>query len=214
MGEGEEVEATRGAGQLPFGFLQPGQTVVVGESTSLALLAAAEAAAPSGWVAWLGPGRLGLLAARDLGLCWERLVLVDSPSERRSWSAALAAAVDAFEVVVAGCPPRLSTAEARRLSARARESRSVLIVAGGPGWPESPEVRLRLAAGGWEGLGEGHGHLWGRRAVVEASGNGRLCRPLRLALWLPGPDGKARPAAQAVGQGLADPVAAAGTVAS
>jgi hypothetical protein len=202
---------------LPGGL--PGQTVAVSGSTSLALLVAAEASAPSGWVAWvepgsslaprgqepgsslapqgqepigLWPGRLGLLAAYELGLRWERLVMVTPPPGRKAWPAALAAALDAFEVVVACRSPSLSTGEARRLSAKARERRCVLVVAGGAGWPAAPDVHLQMLEGSWEGLGHGHGSLRARRAVVEACGRGQLSRPHRLALWLPAAGGGAR----------------------
>ena len=68
---------------------------------------------------------------------------------------------------VAGCAP----ADARRLAARARERGSVLVRRGRPRrWPEAADVSLTVTSTTWEGLGQGHGHLRARRAVVEAGG--------------------------------------------
>jgi hypothetical protein len=59
----------------------------------------------------------------------------------------------------------------------------------GAGWPEGADLRLSVLAGAWEGLGQGHGHLSGRTALVAAEGRGAAARPRRVQLWLPGPTG-------------------------
>jgi hypothetical protein len=74
------------------------------------------------------------------------------------------------------------------LAARARERGTVLIPVG-TGWPEGADLRLSVLAGAWEGLGQGHGHLRGRMALVAAEGRGAAARQRRVQLWLPGPTG-------------------------
>ena len=41
----------------------------------------------------------------------------------------------------------------------------------------------------WQGLGQGHGRLRGRRVEVVAGGRGAAARERLVALWLPAPDG-------------------------
>jgi hypothetical protein len=41
----------------------------------------------------------------------------------------------------------------------------------------------------WEGVGQGHGHLNGRRAEVRVSGRRAAGRVTECALWLPGGSG-------------------------
>ncbi|HYZ97837.1 MAG TPA: hypothetical protein VE575_03735, partial [Acidimicrobiales bacterium] len=141
--------------------------------------------------------RAGLMAAHELGVPWERLVLVAAPDDRRGWATVASVVVDAFDVVVVVHPGVGATGTtARRLAARARERGTVVIVVEGPDQRLSghlaPEVALRVVDGRWEGVGRGHGRLRARRVVVEASGRGRLVRPRRATLWLPAPDGGVR----------------------
>jgi hypothetical protein len=79
---------------------------------------------------------------------------------------------------------------ARQLVARARERRAVLIVVPGrAGWPEPPDLQLRVDEAIWEGTDGGRGHLRRRRMTVTAAGRRSAARPTRRRLWLPGPDG-------------------------
>ena len=55
----------------------------------------------------------------------------------------VAALLDACDVVLARPPAHLKAADARRLTARARERGAVLVVAGA-GWPEAAEVQLTV----------------------------------------------------------------------
>jgi hypothetical protein len=171
----------------------------VAGATSLALALAAGASQAGAWVAAVGLGTLGLVAADALGVALERLVLVADPGRDRSgWASVLGALVDGFDVVLVsvggGGSPRLRPADARRLVARVRERSGVLVAVGGDLPGERSPVRLTVSAARWEGLGAGWGHLQGRRVTVEAGGRGDAARPRRAELWLPDADGRVAPA--------------------
>jgi hypothetical protein len=176
---------------LPEG-LERGSTVLVAGSTALALALVAGLGTDGGWVAGVGWGSVGLMAAHELGVEWERLVVVNA-SDQDAWSTVLSAVVDAFDVVLVRSSRRVAASDARRLAARARERGTVLVVADAPSstgesandWPVPVEARLRVVESRWVGLGDGHGYLQGRRVVVQATGRGRLSRPRQAGLWLP-----------------------------
>ncbi len=181
---------------LPGSGLRRGTTVAVGAqpgvagATSLALALAAGASQAGSWVAAAGLGSLGLVAAAELGVAFERLALVADPGrERAGWASVVAAMVDGFDVVLVAVGCRLRAGDTRRLVARVREREGVLVVVGGelPGGRSA--LRLTVTSSRWEGLGEGWGHLQGRRVIVEATGRGEASRERRAELWLPDPDG-------------------------
>ncbi len=219
---------------LPASGLRRGTTAAVGArpgvtgATSLALALAAGASQAGSWVAAVGLGSLGLVAAAELGVSLERLVLVADPGrEPTGWATVVAALVDGFDVVLVaaagsrrpgrhggvggvggmggqgqggqggasgqGGPrprgSRLRAGDARRLVARVRERGSVLVAVGGDLPGERSPLRLTVTSSTWQGLGEGWGHLRGRRVAVEAEGRGEAAHGRRAELWLPGPDG-------------------------
>jgi len=188
---------------VPGAGLRRGSTVGVDAlpgvtgATSLALALAAGASQNGSWVAAVGLGSLGLVAAAELGVALERLVLVADPGrdrgegERTGWPSVVAALVDGFDVVLVGAEAgaRLRAADARRLVARVRERGTVLVGVGAELPGERSPLRLTLAAASWSGLGEGWGHLRGRRVTVEASGRGGATRIRQAELWLPAPAG-------------------------
>lgn len=160
-------------------------------STSLALALLAGPSAAGSWVAAVGVPTLGLAAAAGFGVDLGRLVLV-APPPVREWGTVVATLLDAFDVVLARPPldGRVGAGDARRLAARARERGTVLVrLAGEQRWPEAADLSLAVTEARWEGLGQGHGHLRARRAVVEASGRRGHARARRTELWLPGPGG-------------------------
>lgn len=178
------------AGLLPGGGLRRGSTVSVEGSTSLALAVLAGPSGAGSWCAAVGLPSLGLVAAAELGVAVERLALVAAPGD--DWAAVVAALLDALDVVVVGAPRRrASPADARRLVARARERGAVLVPLGR--W-DGADVRLSVTAGGWQGLGNGSGHLRARLVEVVAEGRGAAARPRRARLWLPSADGAVSPA--------------------
>ncbi len=104
--------------------------------------------------------------------------------------------LDGLDVVLVRPPGPVRPGAARRLAARARQRRAVLVVLAGPrGWPDGAGVRLAVDAGSWRGVGDGHGHLQGRRAVVVATGRRSAARPVQIDLWLPTPSGRIEPGA-------------------
>lgn len=172
---------------LPQGGLRRGSSVAVEGSTALALALAAGPSAAGSWVAAVGVAGLGAVAAAEVGVDLGRFALVPVVP-REQWAVVVAALLDALDVVVVGAPPGVRAADARRLAARARERRSVLVIVG-RGWPEATDVRLAAGESRWEGLGRGHGCLRARRLEVVAGGRGAAARERRAWLWLPSPDG-------------------------
>ncbi|MGH9136368.1 MAG: hypothetical protein ACRD0G_04880, partial [Acidimicrobiales bacterium] len=155
-------------------------------STSLALAVLAGPSSAGSWTAAVGVPSLGLGAAAGFGVDLGRLVLVAAPPMAQ-WATVVATLLDAFDVVVARPPGpgRVPAGIGCRLTARARERGSVLVRLGPTAaWPEAADVSLTVVATAWEGLGDGHGHLRARRAVVEVSGRRGYARPRQVELWL------------------------------
>ena len=176
---------------LPWGGLRRGSTVAVRGSTALLLALLAEATANGSWAAVVGMPDLGLLAAAELGVAVDRLALVPNPGGQPSAVvAALLDGVDLVAVGTAGSGGRLTDALARRLSARARHRGAVLLPFGP--WPGA-DLELSCERAVWSGLGDGHGHLNRREAVVCARGRGAAARPVRATLLLPGTGGALAP---------------------
>ncbi len=180
---------------LPDGVLRRGAIVAVGGATgggatSLALTLSAAASAAGSWVGVVGVASLGLLAAAQLGVAIERLLMVASPPAAE-WATVVATLLDALDVVVVSAPERTRAGDARRLQARARERGAVLVVLGGPGVFEA-EVRLTVSTVAWSGLEAGSGHLHARRVAVEATGRRAAARPRTVELWLPDANGQVR----------------------
>jgi hypothetical protein len=176
------------ASLLPDGGLRRGTTITVAGSTSLALALAVGPSGAGSWCAVVGAPALGLVAAAELGVTLERFPLIAAPA--RTWTRAVATALEAFDLVLAWPPVGgLPSSEARRLTALGRERGSVLVTCGGPGWPVRTDLRLEAVRSEWVGLDRGHGRLRARRLDVVVTGRGSASMPRRSALWLPSPDG-------------------------
>jgi hypothetical protein len=180
------------ASLLPDGGLVRGRAVTCGgvAATSLAVSLAVAATASGSWLAVVGIPTFGLEAAEELGVPLERVVSVepgDGHASGERWAELVAATLDGFEVVITGVPRRLGAALARRVQARLQQREAVLITVGTGPFPV--DVELHAADQQWEGVATGWGHLRGRRVTVSSSGR-RVPRPVRLSLWLPGPDGR------------------------
>ncbi|MFT4188295.1 MAG: hypothetical protein QM621_06895 [Aeromicrobium sp.] len=152
------------------------------DAASLALALLAGPSSSGAWCGVVACPDLGLGAAAEWGVDLDRLVVVPDPGA--AWWETVAALVDALTVVVACPPARVTQREAARLAARLRTRQSVLAVWGE--WPRC-EARLSLVSSQWSGIGDGHGRLRSRRAVIEARAD--VTRRRRREVWLPGTDG-------------------------
>jgi hypothetical protein len=169
--------------------LRRGSTVGIERSTSLALALAAGPSGEGSWLAVIGVSSLGLAAASELGVDLEHLVAVADPPSA-SWGTVVATLVDAFDVVLLRPRRRIGVADTRRLTARARERGSVLVVLGATAtWPDAVDVELTIRSEQWHGIGDGHGHLHARQVIVEAGGRRAAARTRRVSLWLPAAGG-------------------------
>jgi hypothetical protein len=188
------------AGLFPWGGLRRGSTVSVHGSTSLLLALLAAPTAGDSWAAVVGMPGLGVLAAAELGVAVDRLALVRHPGAELP--AVLAALLDGMDLV-ATPRARLTDAQTRRLSARARHRGAVLLTAGA--WMGA-DLELRCTQSRWGGIGEGHGYLSCREVTIEARGRGVASRPTRTTLRLPasgGGIGSAQPARRPRSVGVA-----------
>ena len=187
-------------GLFPDGSLRRGSTIVVGDlaptgpsaggaggevSVALALLAAASGG--GSWGALVGLVGLGAVAAHDMGIDLARLAVVPRPDA--AWAEVTATLIDGIDLVVL-CPPfPPRPAMARRLVARTRDRRSVLVVVGRHGWPEPPDVQLQVSDVRWDGVGTGEGYLRRRRMTVTAAGRRSSVLPRHHHLWIPSATG-------------------------
>lgn len=114
-------------------------------ATSLVFALLAVASATGSWCAAVGLPSLGLLAASEAGVDLERLTVVPRPARR--FASVVSALLDGCDLVVARPPERIGLPEARRLAARARERRSVLVVTTGTVGTLAPPVHCGPAAG-------------------------------------------------------------------
>ncbi|HVB07062.1 MAG TPA: hypothetical protein VNF07_12525 [Acidimicrobiales bacterium] len=187
------------AALLALPGLQRGSTVLIENSpfpgsTALALALLAAASSEGLWCAVLGLPELGLAAAAELGVCLERLVLVPDAGGREAMF--LGTLLEGCDVVCATLQRPLPSLEARRLTARARERRGVLLLLprrrkrrSAPSWPEGCDLTLTVTGGSFVGLGAGEGRLAARRLEVAARRRrGGAARS--GALWLPAADGR------------------------
>lgn len=203
-----------GLGGLTGPGLRRGSTVTVAGgsglgATSLAFALVAAATQRGSWAAVVGLPAAHAPAAAHLGVALERLALVPQAGTLGHWPTVVAALLEGVDVVVAMVPVGLRAPDARRLVARARERGAVLIALLVPGtsWVEGADVRLRVTASGWRGLGDGHGFLRAREVDVAVTGRGAAGRERGVRLWLPEPGGLT------LAQPLAPVVEAAGSVA-
>jgi hypothetical protein len=159
-------------------------------ATSLLCCLVAAAMAEGSWAAAVGLPALGLEAAARLGVRLDHLALVPDPGGR--WAEVVGVLVDSVDLVAVAPPGRCRPADARRLTARARERGAVMVVAGPAGrWPEAVDLRLEVGTPRWHGLGVGDGTLRQRSVTVRSSGRRAAARQRRVRLWLPAPDGGA-----------------------
>ncbi|MER8188182.1 hypothetical protein [Kitasatospora sp. NPDC094015] len=173
---------------LPERGLRPGAVVsVTGGGTALLLALTAAATMAGTWCAAVGFEGLGLLAAAELGVHLERLVVVETPGEQ--WPQVATALADGTGILLLRPTGRVTPSVAEKLVSITRRSGCVLVV-DGP-WPGA-RVRLEVMARTWEGVGQGRGRLRARRLRMRAGGRGSAARERDVTLWLPDADGAVR----------------------
>ena len=184
---------------VPGGALRRGGVLAVedrvrpwGDAPSyLALALAAGASAGGAWCGVVGLPAFGIAAASGMGADLGRFLMLDEPGER--WAEAVAVLAGAVDLVLVRPRRRPGGEQVRRIGARlrrtVRQRGAALVVAGE--WPGA-DLRLRLTESAWSGLGEGTGHLTGRRVTITAAGRGAAGRERTARLWLPAADGAVR----------------------
>jgi hypothetical protein len=175
-------------GLLPRGGLACGSVLAIAEFGLLALALMAGASAAGAWCGIAGVPEAGVLAAAGLGLDMERTLLVPDPGS--AWPQVVASLLDGCELVLLRPPGSASAQVRRHLEATLRRRHGVLLVVGD--WPGA-QVRLRVVAQRWTGLGDGHGRLRACRAAVMAEGRGEAAMMRTRWLWLPADDGTVAP---------------------
>jgi hypothetical protein len=173
---------------LPQGGLARGSVLTIAEFGLLALALMVGASAAGAWCGITGVPEAGVLAAAGLGLDVERTLLVPDPGS--AWPQVVASLLDGCELVLLRPPGPASAQVRRHLDATLRRGRCVLLVAGD--WPGA-QVRLRVAAQWWTGLGDGRGRLRACRAEVMTEGRGGAAMARTRWLWLPAEDGTITP---------------------
>jgi len=172
------IAGTRGAGRIAL---------------VLGLLGAATAEGL--WCAAVDLPSLGLVAACELGVCLDRVVLV--PSSGRKFTPVVATLLEGCTAVFAALPDNVASSDARGLTARAHERHCALVLVAPPagegvrttGWPEAPDVTLTAVAGRVCGLEEGAGRITAHLLEVVATRRRAAPREVRARLWLPSPEG-------------------------
>ncbi len=175
---------------FPDRALRRGTTTVVRgpagrgvRTLSLSMLSAASAAGH--WCGVVGLADPGISAMAELGLDLRRVVFI--PDAGGDWATAAAELFDGVDLVLVRPSGVVSHTVARHLMSKARERKSVLVVACSTPrpWPLGPELELSLCASRWRGVGGGHGHLVSREVEVEVTGRRGADRGERLSLQLP-----------------------------
>ncbi len=168
------------AGILPRGGLPRGAVVSLGgRSGATSLLLTLLAAPANAWSALVGMPEIGLLAAAELGVDLDRLVLIPDPGI--DVLQILSVLADGVDIIVSVPPKALPPARIRVLTARLRQSGAVLLVTGQ--WPGADLV-LNARIENWTGIGRGHGRLRDRELIVEVGGRGAAGRRGSAAMLL------------------------------
>jgi len=168
---------------FPGGALARGSVVQVSGSTSLLLALAAAAGSDGAWCALAAMPHVGWRAAAGAGLALDRVAVVPAPGPDAA--AVVGALTDGFDVLVVGRCPALGERDRRSIAARVRTRGAVLLST--HDWPGAHLV-LRTTRSGWEGLGQGWGHLVDQELTVRAAGRGgaTVAREVHVRV---GPDG-------------------------
>ena len=175
---------------LPDGGLRRGSTVVVSGDVGFGVLSVVWSlmAGPTQrghWTALVGIDDPGVVAMVDHGVSLSTTLFVPRP--RDAWAESTADLLGGVDLVVVRPPSRPSHGVARRLVAKAKERRAVLVVVGEPRapWPVPADVTLSVTAAVWQTTTQ----LRARELVVRLEGRGSARREGEVSLWVPTPSG-------------------------
>ena len=180
--------------------LRRGSTVLLAGAegfgaTSLAFALLAQATTDGMWCSIVGPPDLGLVAAVELGVDLERLVIVAAPRVRAA--TAIGALVEGCDVVLLRLPLAMTRTEMLRLGARARQRRVLVVLLADPrsravAWPEVPDITVQIRSSVFYGIESGSGRITGRRVELETIHRRAAGSRAPVALWLPALTGELR----------------------
>jgi hypothetical protein len=133
------------------------------------------------WLAVVGVEEPGVVAMSELGIDLRRVLFVSRP--RGEWAASVADLFSGVDAVIVKVPVRAAHADARRLSARARENGTTLIVLTDArnAWPVPSDLTIEVVHARW--LPDSR--LRERVATVRLSGRGGARREREYTLALP-----------------------------
>jgi hypothetical protein len=178
---------------VPGGGLRRGSSVAVQAppgwgGLSLALSLVSEASVRGHWVGVVGVDGPGVVAISDLGLDLRRVLFVPRP--RGAWAEAAADLLDGVDLLVLRPPaPRASLLAARRLTDRARERSTVLVVLGEArgSWPLPTDLSFIVTGARWSASSR----LDERHLNVRVAGRGAAQRGADHVVVLPDHRGRA-----------------------
>jgi hypothetical protein len=165
---------------FPHG-IRRGSTISV-DTTSLMLLLLAASTRAGSWAAIAGFPNVGVVAAEEIGVQLERCAFVPYFTANNA-AKVVAALIDSVDFVVIHRANDIAVADARRLIARARERKSVLVLSK-TAWPNITPITLTVSSSSWERTANGCGRLKGRWVDVVASGRGAMSRASHSSVWL------------------------------
>lgn len=134
------------------------------------------------WVGVVGIDDPGVLAMSEYGVDIQRVLFVPRPGD--VWADVVGDFLEGLDVVVVRAPGRPASAVARRLAARAREQRAVLVSVSEPQaqWTHAPDLVLSLRSSSWRPAAR----VMQRDTVIDVGG--RLVGPQSREIHLVIPD--------------------------
>ena len=132
------------------------------------------------WVGVVGVDDPGVLAMHEYGVDLRRVLFIPRP--RDAWAEVAADLIEGVDVVVVRAPGRPAAAVARRLTARAREQRVVLVSVAEPHarWTQSSDVVVSVRSASWRPAPR----VMTRDMVLDVGGRlvGPTSREVRMSL--------------------------------